>query len=97
VDIGPTVASIMGVNMPLAFGQDLLTARVGTVVFRNGTFIRGGVFVDPTARMAWSMGTLSEVPFDAYRDLAEGASEALRLSDLLLEKDMAQRVCERLP
>lgn len=97
VDIGPTVASIMGVNMPLAFGQDLLTARVGTVVFRNGTLIRGGVFVDPTARRAWSMGTLSEVPFDAYRDLAEGASEALRLSDLLLEKDMAQRVCERLP
>ncbi|EHM10542.1 phosphoglycerol transferase family protein, alkaline phosphatase superfamily [Thermanaerovibrio velox DSM 12556] len=97
MDIAPTVASIMGVEMPLPFGQDLLSARVGNVVFRNGTFIRGSVLVDPAAGRAASLRTGEAVDFNAYRDVAEEAAELLRFSDLLLEKDMVERVCQQLP
>jgi hypothetical protein len=37
------------------------------------------------------------VDFNAYRDVAEEAAELLRFSDLLLEKDMVERVCQQLP
>ncbi|MCX7828233.1 MAG: LTA synthase family protein [Thermanaerothrix sp.] len=97
MDIAPTVASIMGVEMPLPFGQDLLSAKVGNVVFRNGSFIRGSVLVDPAAGSAVSLRTGEVVDFNAYRDVAQEASELLKFSDLLLEHDMVERVCQQLP
>ena len=97
MDIAPTVASLLGVRLPVAFGQDLLSAGSGRAVFRNGSFLQGNVWVQPEEGRAVSLKTGQELPFEAYAPILEEVRTSLRFSDLILEQDMLPRICRVLP
>ncbi|MDR1885552.1 MAG: LTA synthase family protein, partial [Synergistaceae bacterium] len=94
IDIAPTVASVMGFKMPTAMGSNLLDPgldeRAKLVVFRNGSFIRDGIWVEPGRGTAYNMRTSEAAGYsDEMARCAAEAAAQLRFSDMMLEGDMA--------
>lgn len=92
IDIGPTLGNLLGTDLPTAFGQDLLNAGSGFVVFRNGSFLDDETWVLPDQDLAYDLRTgkgqsLSETP-----EALEKAREKLSVSDAILEGNLIPKV-----
>jgi hypothetical protein len=60
------------------------------VVFRNGSFIRDGVWVEQGSKTAFDMRTHSEIEYsEEMAEYAREAAKQLTFSDMLLEGGMA--------
>ena len=94
IDIAASVAAIMGFSMPAAMGQNLLSPEIEDarrlVVFRSGSYIRDGIWVDQGSKTAFDMKTHKEIGYsDEMAEYASEAAKQLLFSDMLLEGDMA--------
>lgn len=92
MDIAPTVAYLMGFEMPHAFGRNLLAssdgALSGPVIFRNGSFVVGSTLVLPAEGKAYDIRE-GVVPVDGdFAATAAAAAEALALSDAVLSLNL---------
>lgn len=96
MDILPTVAGLMGLDIRTSFGNDLLNAGVrAPIVFRNGNYITKGVLVEPGVGRATELSSgqrLNEASFDM---VTEGAELRLKYNDLILEKNLIERILAR--
>ena len=94
IDIAPSVAAIMGFSMPAAMVQNLLSPEIEDarrlVVFRSGSYIRDGIWVDQGSKTAFDKKTHKEIGYsDEMAEYASEAAKQLLFSDMLLEGDMA--------
>jgi phosphoglycerol transferase MdoB-like AlkP superfamily enzyme len=100
MDIAPTVASLLGFSIPTAFGCDLLDPALNRdeklVIFRNGSFVKGDVWVQPGEKRAFDLPSRERLSYsDEHESYAAAAASVLELSDMLLEGDMARKVVLR--
>ncbi|MDR1482607.1 MAG: LTA synthase family protein [Synergistaceae bacterium] len=97
IDIAPSVAAIMGFSIPTAMGQNLLAPGIDNaerlLVFRSGSYIKNGVWIEQGNKTAFDMRTYKETEYS--EEMARHASEAakqLMFSDMLLEGGMSGRL-----
>lgn len=92
VDVLPTVSNLLGLPSPHAFGQDLLRAQPGFVVFNDGSFVAGDTFCDPREGKAYDVAT--GAPRDAASSLAKAplAQRHLSYSGEILTFDLGDRL-----
>lgn len=96
IDILPTISGLMGLGIETAFGRNLLYSGEEPVVFRSGSFVSGGVYVDPASASASYVGTGEKADYSGYGCEAEYAARVLRYNDLILEYDLIRRINEAL-
>ena len=88
IDIGPTLGNLLGVDLATAFGQDLLNAGEGFVVFRNGSFMDGTSWVLPEQGLAYDMETGRAQALSERPDGLARAKRKLSVSDAILERNL---------
>jgi phosphoglycerol transferase MdoB-like AlkP superfamily enzyme len=88
IDIGPTLGNLVGTDLQTAFGQDLLNARHGFVVFRNGSFLDDEAWVLPELDLAYDLRTGEERDLSERPDGLSRAREKLSVSDAILQRNL---------
>lgn len=96
MDVLPTVAGLMGLRVKTAFGKDLLAEDKGEpVIFRNGAYMAGGVYVEPAANRATRTGTYEKLDYSAYEQTTSEVEKILGYNDLILEKNLINDILDR--
>lgn len=88
IDVGPTVASLMGVRMPAAFGRDLLNATEGWAAFRTGSAVTDHVYWHAETQTGWDTRTGARHGGPGAAALGARAARELRYSDAMLTHDL---------
>lgn len=93
MDILPTVAGLMGLEIRTVFGKDLFAENEKQpVVFRNGSYMINGVFVEPAAGRATRINTGEKLNVDAFAKFSNDARQRLHYSDLIIGHDLIKDV-----
>ncbi len=93
MDILPTVAGLMGLDIQTVFGKDLFAEKVNEpVVFRNGSYMINGIFVEPALGRATRINTKEILNADDFRKYSNDARQSLYYSDLILEHNLIKVV-----
>ena len=93
MDIMPTVSGIMGLKINTVFGKDLLArCEHDPVIFRNGSYIADGVYVEPAIGRATKMYTREEIDASKYNAATEDVEKRLGYNDLILEKNLIRNI-----
>jgi len=89
IDLPDTLANLMNFEFSAGFGTNLFeNERSEPVIFRNGSFITGGVLVEPSSRSAREMPEGKVLDYGKYAPMAEEVKKRLSYSDLILEHDL---------
>ncbi|MFA0888352.1 MAG: LTA synthase family protein [Synergistales bacterium] len=88
IDIGPTLGNLMGTDLQTAFGQDLLNARHGFVVFRNGSFLDDEAWVLPELDVVYNLRTGQTQTPSEQPDGLSRARRKLSVSDAILQGNL---------
>ena len=92
----PTVSGLMKLNIDTVFGKDLLSKESGDpVIFRNGSYIVGDVYVEPAAGRATKLGTGEHLDCSAYDAMTDEVERRLKYNDLVLEKNLIEKIISR--
>lgn len=98
MDILPTVAGLMGLDIRTAFGKDLFAENQHEpVVFRNGSYIVKGIFVEPAVGRATRINTREKLNIDDFRKFTDDARQRLYYSDLIIEHNLMREVLQGTP
>lgn len=97
MDVGPTLASIMGFSLPGAFGRNLMNTLNGDetdiVVFRNGSYVLGDVLVTPQDKLAFDLDSMTAADYDEFYSVHTAeATRRLSYSDYVLENNLLRRL-----
>ena len=93
MDILPTVAGLMGLDIHTVFGKDLFAANhQDPVVFRNGSYVINGIFVEPAAGRATRINTGEKLNAEDFGAFSSDARRRLYYSDLIIEHDLIKEV-----
>ena len=96
MDILPTVSGLLGLDITTAFGTDLLDKEAGgPVIFLNGSYIEGNVYVEPAAGRATDLGSGERLDCSAYDLLTDEVERRLKYNDLILEKNLIEKIIVR--
>lgn len=90
IDVAPTVANLLGVRMPAAFGRDLLNADAGFAAFRNGSAVDDRLYWHADSQSAWDTRTGTRHDGPGAARLAARAARELRYSDAVLIHDLVR-------
>lgn len=89
VDVPETAAALLGFRFASGFGRDLFGERRDEpVIFRNGSYIIGNVFVEPSAKRAVDLKSGLAAVYDDYGKMTEEVGRRLRYNDMILEHDL---------
>ncbi|MEA4873275.1 MAG: LTA synthase family protein [Synergistaceae bacterium] len=89
IDLPETFADLMGFEFKAGFGTSLFGKdRSEPVIFRNGSFLMGKVFIEPSSRSAREMPEGKVLDYGKYAPMAEEVKKRLRYSDMILEHDL---------
>ena len=93
MDILPTVAGLMGLDIHTVFGKDLFAANhQDPVVFRNGSYVINGIFVEPAAGRATRINTGEKLNAEDFGAFSSDARRRLYYSDLIIEHDLIKEL-----
>jgi phosphoglycerol transferase MdoB-like AlkP superfamily enzyme len=93
IDIGPTLANLLGVRLPTALGRDVLSGKAGLEPFRNGSFLWGDLWVQPDGT-ATDLGTGEPRDGSGLVEQGRRTRDLLRANDLMLEENLVPRLDE---
>jgi phosphoglycerol transferase MdoB-like AlkP superfamily enzyme len=91
VDIGPTLANLLGVRLPTALGRDVFSDKAGLEPFRNGSFLWGNLWVQPDGT-ATDLSTGEPRDGSRYAEQGRRTRDLLRANDLMLEENLVPRL-----
>jgi lipoteichoic acid synthase len=93
MDILPTIAGLMGLEIRTVFGKDLFSEnRSEPVVFRNGSYMINGIFVEPAADRATNINTGEKLNADDFAKFSNDARQRLYYSDLIIGHNLIKDV-----
>ncbi len=96
MDVAPTIAGLMGFKFKTAFGQNLLYDKdLQPVIFRNGSYMYKGVFVEPGTERATSVESGESLSFASFAKITDEVERRLRYSDLILEKNLIESILKK--
>ena len=89
MDVAPTIANLMGIEMAVAFGRDLLNSQPSPVLFRNGTYVVGEKWVDPGLGKVRDLQKHRELDYtESIQKMTEKNQRHLSFSDRVIESDL---------
>lgn len=93
IDLAPTILDLLGMTPTYMLGRSLLDDEPNLTVFRNGSFRYDDLYFVPDltkpvgSGTCYSVETGDDLPFQACEPYIDEATEQLRLSDAIIEKD----------
>lgn len=95
MDIMPTVAGLLGIKIGTYFGKDLsLDNGPYPVIFRNGSYIIDGVFVEPAVKRATRTVTHESLDASEYDEITKEVDLILSYNDIVLEKNLINDIID---
>ena len=93
IDVLPTVSGLMGLKIGTYFGKDLSVQNGhDPVIFRNGSYIVDGVFVEPAVKRATRTITHEKEDASEYEEITREVDLRLSYNDLILEKNLVNEI-----
>ncbi len=89
LDTLPTVANILGIDVPYAFGKDLVNAKEGSgyAVLRNGSVATDKFYYVSSISKAFDAQNGSPVDIEKYKKELQTHHHELKVSDIIMNKD----------
>ncbi|MCX8130347.1 MAG: LTA synthase family protein [Clostridia bacterium] len=87
IDILPTVANLLGVNAPYVFGKDLLNAKTGYAILRNGSVVTDRYLFLNENSSVYDIDNGNLLDFFKYKTEILHFQRELKISDIVLEKN----------
>jgi phosphoglycerol transferase MdoB-like AlkP superfamily enzyme len=95
MDIMPTAAGLLGVKIETFFGKNLfLDNGSDPVIFRNGSYIIDGVFVEPSVKRATRIVTHESIDISKYDETTKEVDLRLSYNDMILEKNIINNIID---
>jgi phosphoglycerol transferase MdoB-like AlkP superfamily enzyme len=95
MDIMPTAAGLLGIKIGTYFGKDLsLDNGPYPVIFRNGSYIIDGVFVEPAVKRATRTVTHESLDASEYDEITKEVDLILSYNDIILEKNLINDIID---
>lgn len=89
LDVPETAMSLLGFDFPRGFGRDLFDPKAAEpVVFRNGSYITGNAFIEPSTGAASDVHSGKKLDFASFGSVTRQAADRLRFSDWVLLHDL---------
>ena len=93
MDILPTVAGLMGLEIQTVFGKDLFAEnQIEPIVFRNGSYMINGIYVEPAVGRATRINTGEKMNAGDFRQFTDDARQRLHYSDMIIEHNLVRGV-----
>ena len=93
IDVSETVAEILGISHGTSFGSSIFSKKKSEpVIFRNGSYIYGRAFVEPSVSSAVDIKSGAVLPYEKYYAVTEEVKKTLSYSDKILENDLINDV-----
>ncbi len=93
VDVPTTAANLFGVEFPFGFGSDIFAGdRREPVIFRNGSYILGNTFVEPSLLKATDIAKGMSMDYASYSAATSEVKKRLKTSDKILEHDLIGKI-----
>jgi phosphoglycerol transferase MdoB-like AlkP superfamily enzyme len=87
IDILPTVANLMGFEVPYAMGKDLLNSEEGYAILRGGSYITDSYIYISNLGEAFDKKTGRKLEEKEYEKDFERFEKELEVSDTILHKN----------
>jgi len=87
IDIPETAMSLLGYKVPFGLGQNLFCKNISPIIFRNGSYVLGDVYVEPATRTAHNMKNGRKLNYASYLRTTSQAAKHLKYSDMILDYD----------
>ncbi|MFA7365989.1 MAG: LTA synthase family protein [Synergistaceae bacterium] len=95
MDIMPTAAGLLGIKIGTYFGKDLsLDNGPYPVIFRNGSYVIDGVFVEPAVKRATRTVTHESLDASEYDEITKEVDLILSYNDIVLEKNLINDIID---
>lgn len=88
IDIMPTIANLMGFDVPYALGKDLINTQESYVVLRNGSVITDKYIYFNDTRELYDYKTGKPLNISLYEKELENLINELNISDLIISNDL---------
>lgn len=88
IDIMPTIANLMGFEVPYALGKDLLNTQESYAVLRNGSIITDRYIYFNDTRELYDYNTGELLDIDLYDSELQNLINELNISDIIIENDL---------
>lgn len=97
MDVLPTISGLMGLEIKTVFGRDLLAGnKESPVIFRNGSYVTEGVYVEPGVKRASVLEVRQEIESAYYDQLTDEVERQLLYNDAILDKNLMENILIRL-
>lgn len=87
IDLLPTIANIMGLDMPNAMGKDILNGESGYVTIRSGYVMTDRYFYSTSDGGAFDRATGQKLSEESYVEEVKKIRKEPEISELIIQKD----------
>ncbi|MDY2984347.1 MAG: LTA synthase family protein [Synergistes jonesii] len=94
INLPRTLALLLGFDFRYGLGADMFDGAPRPVIFRNGSFMAGDVFVAPQSKSAVNVRSGESADYGEYEEMGEAVKKTLAASDRILEYDLMPRMLE---
>ncbi len=92
VDIFPMIANMMGIKNDYAMGKDIINCEKGYAVLRNGSVLTDDYYYSSEDDTVYALKNGSVLDKAVYLDEIEKYRNALKISDMIIEKDALRKL-----
>ena len=92
IDILPTIANLMDINIPIMLGDNLLGEDDGQTVIRNGIVVTNEWIYIPDQEKIYEFDTSKFIDKSKYQQFVDKAYKELEASDIINEKDAVSKL-----
>jgi len=88
IDIMPTIANLMGFDVPFALGKDLINTQQNYVVLRNGSIITDKYIYFNDTRELYDYQTGQPIDINLYENEIQDLIKELNISDIIISNNL---------
>ncbi|MCC8056709.1 LTA synthase family protein [Cloacibacillus sp.] len=88
VNLPRSLALLLGIDFNSGLGTDIFDDSEAPVIFRNGSYVVGEIFVEPAKKSAVNVKSGESRDYAAYAGMTEKVRKILDVSDKILEYDL---------
>ncbi len=93
VDVSKTLTELLGAENNLGFGHSVYSKKSKEpVIFRNGSYIYGQAFVEPSISSAVDVKSGKTLKYADYNDITQKVKKILSYSDKILEHNLMAEI-----
>ncbi|EXG78660.1 LTA synthase family protein [Cloacibacillus evryensis] len=92
VNLPRSLALLLGIDFESGLGTDIFDGSDAPVIFRNGSYVTGEIFVEPAKKSAVNVRSGEPRDYSVYAEMTERVKKTLDISDKILEYDLMPQI-----